>query len=219
MELDSPSSTPPQSPAHVPANPDSLINFVDVHSKSRPESTTNGLPVCSDHKNGENGQVSSAFGQHPPSAATRDEKIALRPINTPMGRTAPRGPTVLRSLTPATASSAQGPIHGGGSRDFFAPVQASIAGSLATAANATNRGEAVSLVSPVTSKPSVPAKRKPVVANPFVSGGFMTEFVGPSGPAKIPEPIKLPTGITATPQRSLVKVGVGYSLLSPSPRF
>jgi hypothetical protein len=172
--------------------------------------------VCSGRKHGENELVSV---QQPFSTVTRDEKNTLRSINKSMARPIPRGPAALKSLTPTNASSVPGSMYRLGSRDLFAPAQAPRAGSRTPVANGPSRDEAVSLVSPVTSKPSVPAKRKPVVANPFVSAGFMTEFVGSSGPEKIPESNKPAAAVASTPQPSRMRVGVSHFLLLQIPNI
>jgi hypothetical protein len=200
MELDSPSSTPLRSPALASAvsNPDSLAtNLVGTSSLPGPEFSNNGNLVCSDRKHGKNEPVSI---QQSFSAVTRDGKNTPRSINKSMARPIPRAPAALKSLTPTNPSSAPGSIYKLGSRDLFAPA----------ATNGPSRDEAVSLVSPVASKPSVPAKRKPVVANPFVSAGFMTEFVGSSEPEKIPQSTK-PAAAASQPSR--MRVGVSHFLL------
>jgi hypothetical protein len=65
----------------------------------------------------------------------------------------------------------------------------------------------------VTVKYSVPAKRKPIVTNPFVSAGFMTEFVGSSRSRTTPEPTHPAPAVTETLRPSITKVDAVYILL------
>jgi hypothetical protein len=211
MELDSPSSMP-QSPA---AN-----TSVDTCSKSNLASLGIDLPVLSSND--------VFLGRLSRSVASGGEEKNLRPIKS-LVRPIPTGPDILRPLTPArgvmNGSSASVPssvlvhIPHVEPRELQPPSQSPIAGPVesvalrttaSTVADATCRNKAVSPASSVTPKRSVSAKRKPFVVNPFVSGGFVTEFGGSTKTAKTPEPIPI---VTTTPQPSVMKVKFPTPLL------
>jgi hypothetical protein len=219
MELDSPASTPPQSPAPVPvtiSRSSALTDSIGTHCESKPGLRGETITAFSGLERRDDDQP-SPIRQYPSSVAIRSRENTLRAINKPIARPIPTGPATLRSLTPTNASSARA-IHNVGSRDLPALSQAPIAGpsqlgsptTAGVSADTTRRDEAISPVPLVTSKSSVPAKRKPVVANPFVSGGFMTEFVGSSRQKTTPDAVHSAPAVTTASQPSVAKVDIGY---------
>ena len=222
MELDSPSSTPHQSPAPVPvaiSRSSPLTDSIGTHCESRPGFGDKEIPASSGVDRRGDDQL-SPIRQYPSSVVIRSRENTLPAINKPVARPIPTGPATLRSLTPANTSSAR-VIRSVGSRDLSAQSRALIAGpsqlgSRTTAdvsADSTRRDEAISPAHFVTSTSSVPAKRKSVVASPFVSAGFMTEFVGSSRQKTIPEAVHPAPAVTTASQPSVAKVGIVYILI------
>src|SRR5882762_1180664 len=184
MELDSPSSTPPQSPASVSIAPSDSVFLPDptnTRSGLRPGPPEKDLSASCSREHRSDDRPAPILSQLPASAANNSRKNTLRPIAKPIIRPIPTGPA-LRSLMPTNPFVAQAPIARVGSQENFISTQMPATPPL----QPTARISANLLGS--LSRRGLPAKRKPVMVNPFVSAGFMTEFVGSSGPNKPTEP-------------------------------
>lgn len=197
MELDSPSSTPPHSPIFPLAS--SLPAFDKSPEWPKPVPATlgsNGQAPAHLFEPDYRGTV-GAHRSFSPRSTTASQtaqtplsggKIFRQTNQSVVTHLPPTGPASLRSLTVNTASSVEKDSNRPGS---FGPVvqgPTTSASTLRTSPGSYVRvdDEDISRASP-TSTSSIPAKRKPVVQNPFVSAGFMTEFVGSSVPKKTPE--------------------------------
>jgi hypothetical protein len=206
MELDSPSSTPSQSPILL-----SAISLPEIDTSSG--ECHEPVPVALNR----NDRVLSRLSdlKHPGAVGTHTTPLprsstVSQTAQTPhsggnisqqinpyfVTRPTPTGPASLRSLTvnrtpsfdkDTTNPGPQGSVVKGPATSA-SPLQ-SATGPSNVLADAASRDEDMSRASP-TSPSSIPAKRKPVVQNPFVSAGFMTEFVGSSVPKKVPESLQ-----------------------------
>ena len=216
MELDSPSSTPPQSPTLVPAGislPESDNSDGDCR-RPNPIAAGRNNPVPSHLADLQHRSAIEAHTISLPHTA-----ISLQPAPTPRSegstskslhpfvtRPTPTGPASLRSLSVTTAfsirrepmSDSQGSV--GGDLTALALPSQTVLSSSNLPVGRTSRDEDVSQASRL----SIPTKRKPVVRNPFVSAGFMTEFVGSSVSQTAPNSSQ--PSPASTPQVSAGKV-------------